>query len=284
MHPSEICSVLFLFIRSDITTTLIPVSVFALITCPNPWEPLHAAQSIIWLLLHLLQFNFSNQLVSIEEDKNNKPYRPLPSHRISVKSVWYLCLCSRVVCLIVSSHFGGMVFCCSTAFVLLTILCNEANGAKSGITKNLLNAGGISMFLLGTLLVLSQNRHHLDIYALNAIALNFAVIATTIHAQDFRDIQGDTKAGRHTLPISMPLFSRYTMLVTLPLWAWVFTMNWDFGPVIKGVFLTFSLYVGIRYTLLKSIDEDNLSYRWYNFVSVYPGFITILLDECYVPA
>ncbi|KAF9059406.1 hypothetical protein BDP27DRAFT_505700 [Rhodocollybia butyracea] len=244
MQFFETCYTFFLFIRSDIKTTLIP--------------------ALFWLLIHLLQFNFSNQLVSIDEDKQNKAYRPLPSCRISVDVVRDLRLYSKALCLGVSLHFGSIVFGASLASLLLTLICNEANGAQLGVAKNLLTAGGISMFMLGTLSVLGQDQPLQDNGALHTVIVNSMVMATTVHAQDFRDVHGDVKAGRNTFPISMPKISRYSMPISLSLWAWFFNANWHFGPGIASTFFMFSVYVGMRYIWLTSVDDDILSYRWYN--------------------
>ncbi|KAG0696315.1 hypothetical protein DFH29DRAFT_951749 [Suillus ampliporus] len=74
----------WLFTRSDFKTIILPVMVFATVVSPHH-NPLALSYSLCWLWFHLFQFNVSNQSYSAHEDVVNKPWRPLPSGRISVK-------------------------------------------------------------------------------------------------------------------------------------------------------------------------------------------------------
>ncbi|KAF8997534.1 hypothetical protein BDZ89DRAFT_893613, partial [Hymenopellis radicata] len=97
------------------------------------------------------------------------------------------------------------------------------------------------------------------------ICISSAVFATTIHVQDFRDIKGDTRLGRRTLPIVFPAGARETVTFTLLSWSIFLAHFWQLRPAI-AVFLTgFAGYVGGRLiTYRTSIEADEWSYYWYN--------------------
>jgi 1,4-dihydroxy-2-naphthoate octaprenyltransferase len=63
------------------------------------------------------------------------------------------------------------------------------------------NGLGYAAFATGAVLLASPNRHALDEISLDALCISLALITTTIHAQDFKDVEGDVKAGRTTLPM-----------------------------------------------------------------------------------
>lgn len=174
MSILSVCYTLFLFVRSDIKTILLPVvrlfplftsctfniwhfqSLFTLITAGRPWDPVGAVNASLWLLVHLLQFNFSNQLVALEEDICNKPYRPLPSRRITVETVDHLRIGAKFVCLVLSYGHGHKVFYTSSTLIVLCMLYNEADGARFVIARTILNAFGVSLYFLGTILVFGR--------------------------------------------------------------------------------------------------------------------------------
>ncbi|OAX32196.1 hypothetical protein K503DRAFT_702409 [Rhizopogon vinicolor AM-OR11-026] len=73
-----------LFKRSDYKTIAFPVLIFATALSPRR-NPLALCSAVWWFWFHLLQSNVSNQAYSANEDVVNKPWRPLPSGRISVE-------------------------------------------------------------------------------------------------------------------------------------------------------------------------------------------------------
>ncbi|KAG1871841.1 hypothetical protein DFJ58DRAFT_652344, partial [Suillus subalutaceus] len=73
-----------LFTRSDYKTILLPVTIFTFILSPRR-NPLALSCTLCWVWFHLLQANVSNQTYSAHEDVVNKPCRPVPSGRISVR-------------------------------------------------------------------------------------------------------------------------------------------------------------------------------------------------------
>ena len=105
-----------------------------------------------WLLLHLLLIDVDNQSLSAHEDKVNKPWRPLPSGRVTESqaksSLWII----YPACLIVSAFAN--VFVPSAVFALLVFVYDHGELAGHWFWKNVVNAGGyLSLEIAATMLV-----------------------------------------------------------------------------------------------------------------------------------
>ncbi|KAI0065532.1 hypothetical protein BV25DRAFT_1798511, partial [Artomyces pyxidatus] len=73
-----------------------------------------------WTWLHLLQFCVSNQSANPEEDALNKPWRPIPSRRISVSATHVLRWVLLPICFALS-----ILFISKTASVLRALSGTE---------------------------------------------------------------------------------------------------------------------------------------------------------------
>jgi hypothetical protein len=88
------------------------------------------------------------------------------------------------------------------------------------------------------------------------------VIATTVHAQDFQDVDGDREIGRNTVPMMFPILSRLVLLFLVPLWT-AFIVVFSSPPMWLGaMYYGLSLVVGVRCVLYRSPKDD----AWTNFV------------------
>jgi 4-hydroxybenzoate polyprenyltransferase len=127
--------------------------VFATVLSPRR-NLLSMARSVCWLWFHLFQINLANQSYSVSEDAMNKPWRPVPSGRISVRD----CRALRWTVVIVSwglSYLSGFsVVTTSVLFSMLVIAHDDFRLSDYAISKNLCNAGGYASFELGATLVL----------------------------------------------------------------------------------------------------------------------------------
>lgn len=109
-----------------------------------------------------------------------------------------------------------------------------------------------------------QSPRRVDL-ALKVIPL---IIATTVQAQDFRDVDGDTANGRTTLPIIWPVGSRCITFASIVLWsaflACASTVNFCTGLL----FTLGSFGVALRFVLVQDKKGDGRSYLWYNVSSI----------------
>ena len=113
----------------------------------------HALQCVVWVWLHVLQFNLSNQIRDPEEDKCNKPWRPLPSGRITLANAYILKYITIATCLLLSYSYSTCVLVSSALLTLVIPMYHEMHGDQHWLSKNLMNSIGYSCFATGSTLV-----------------------------------------------------------------------------------------------------------------------------------
>ena len=109
-----------------------------------------------------------------------------------------------------------------------------------------------------------------------AVWISFGVITTTMQAQDFRDVQGDLKSKRLTLPILYPTSSRCSILLTISGWCIVLSCIWDLRSVLGSLFSGLGIFIGLRFFFLRTQREDEISYKWYNVGHLFPAFAPLM--------
>ena len=216
----------------------------------------------------------------------NRPWRPIPSGRISRVDACLLRIFLVPICLLASIFYGWDVFLTSAGLTMTMVVYDELNLAGHWIGKNACNVFGYLTFEIGATKVMGiiiyiprPAFHHLisvtgratqlDIVALRAMAFSTGVIFTTIQAQDFSDIEGDLKLGRITLPIYAPSFSRVLTLFAMVAWSAILGTYWLLGPVTLGAFCCLGTFVGWRYYSLRASQDDSKSYMLFNVSDEY---------------
>ncbi|KAJ8129222.1 hypothetical protein O1611_g4410 [Lasiodiplodia mahajangana] len=205
---------LYLFTASDFISVLFPQTLFAVFSVLSnkftvPSSQLDSQlsfsyrilQVVLWIWLQLLVLDLANQRLpdSVSEDKVNKPWRPITSGRISAEGARQLLLVSIAVTLAVSHYFGATL----EALLLFTLnwMYNDLGLANSNwFMRNLMNALGITSIGAGATRVACG-----DLILVGPTTswwlLCAAMLATTIHAQDLYDQEGDAARGRSTVPL-----------------------------------------------------------------------------------
>lgn len=97
-----------------------------------------------------------------------------------------------------------------------------------------------------------------------SIAMSAGIILTTIHAQDYKDIQGDIAAGRVTLPIAYPMSSRPVTAFLLIAWSWGISRTSRLDNAMEAVIGILSLVVGTSFVARTDSRADKISFYWYN--------------------
>ena len=90
------------------------------------------------------------------------------------------------------------------------------------------------------------------------------VIATTIHSQDFRDVDGDYAIGRKTIPIAFGKSAPWAVIIPLIVWSVVLSLFWDLGYAASVAFAILATYVGGLFVTGKTVREYEVAYHWYN--------------------
>ncbi|KDQ61305.1 hypothetical protein JAAARDRAFT_191392 [Jaapia argillacea MUCL 33604] len=255
-----------LFTWTDYKTIFFPVTAFACATAPVSSLSTFV-QGELWIWIHLLLCNVSNQARSESEDAVNRPWRPLPSKRISQRQAVALRWITVAFCIIWSASYNvGLVYITLALFVT-TFLYDECGLASHPIGKNLCNIGGYTTFELGATTILGHTGahvDHLDSVACRAISLSGILIFTTIQAQDFSDVEGDSALGRVTFPIYAPELSRAVTLFAMIAWSLFLPHFWGIGNVSAIIFAAFGSAVGCRFYWWRAQGADKRSYLIYN--------------------
>lgn len=161
------------------------------------------------------------------------------------------------------------------------IFYNELGLDSLWYTKSILNAIGIVSWNVGAAEIVSgiskrfyqYQPHYLvylstgDISSKGRVELapyfSAVLIATTIHIQDFRDVEGDRIQGRTTLPILFPRLSRFLSGFLVFLWSVVLGLFWRLPIGLITIYILFGMYIGFRIIVLRSESEDKVSLRYY---------------------
>ncbi|KAG2102856.1 UbiA prenyltransferase family [Suillus discolor] len=252
----------WLFTRSDFKTMIFPAMMFGTVVSPHYDMPALFC-TFCWLWFHVFQFNVSNQSYSAHEDVLNKPWRPVPSGRISVKDARTLRWALMVFCLGLSSLFGSNVVITSVMATVFIIMNDDLRLSDHPVFKNLCSTGGYVIVEFASLLILSRE-FALDGTSIKALSCSTLVVLLTVQAQDFADVNGDRRSGRRTLPIIAPEGSRIYMLCALPLISFALASVWSLGPLSSLLFVSMGSWAGIRYYLFRDEIRDEANYRLYN--------------------
>ncbi|KAL5476971.1 hypothetical protein ACEPAI_3157 [Sanghuangporus weigelae] len=255
---------LFLFTKSDIKTTVIPITSLAIASAPLS-QISHLPHVVFWIWFHVLQFDVSNQTLKPEEDEFNKRDRPLPSKRITWRNALILRWALVPSCWALSACYSIETVYASIALCILTYVYDEMGfAAGHWLGRNVVNALGFMSFEVGSCLIAGSNRHALDNISWLSVLCSAGIFATTIQAQDFKDTEGDRLVGRKTLPIIAPGVARPTLMLALLAWSVGLSALWHLSTRASLAYVVLALAVGARYVTLNSIKSDQRSFYLYN--------------------
>jgi 4-hydroxybenzoate polyprenyltransferase len=245
-------------------------------------------EEFLWLWLHLLQFTTANQscsVTAVAEDADNKPDRPIPSGRMSLGQVRILRCILVPICLAVSYQFSTSVLAASVAVIAITIWYNDfGGGGNHWFIRNLLNGLGFGAFNAGAILlagasglswqwipfqpqVIGHDRLEFDIVGARAILLSIGIYATTTHTQDFKDVEGDIKINRSTVPLAYPRIARPSVLFGLMAWSVFLSYIWELNVTTTIPMCALAAFVGVRFCIKEGRENDQISFYWYNVSS-----------------
>jgi len=175
--------------------TFVSVIVAAIICQPQATPELNIFLAAFTASFALASGNIINDIHDIEIDKINKPLRPLPSGKITIKEAYGLYL----VFIIVSVVLSFLVNQAALIIVLISILLLFL---YSKYLKQILLVGNITVACLTGLVfifggVVVENPLAAIVPAVFAFLIN--LIREIV--KDMEDVEGDTKAGVITFPV-----------------------------------------------------------------------------------
>lgn len=222
---------------------------------------------ILWTWLNVLIFDLANQRLtsSVLEDSINKPWRPLPSGRMTVSQARRFLLAILPVIFGVTLYLGAMEE--TVAMMALTWMYNDLGGAdESYIVRNFINAFGFMCYSSGaTLVACGFGEHTLNPVAYQWLAIIGGIVFSTLQMQDMADQEGDQARGRGTIPLVIgdgP--ARWTIIVPVMIWSVVCPMFWSLHPYAYIVPLTLGATVSLRLFFLRTVESDKLTWKLWN--------------------
>lgn len=153
-------------------------------------------QGIVYFWLYIVPFCISNQIVGVDEDRINKPHRPLVKGAVSLQGAKVRLVVSMVLFGLVGWWFGVLEW--ALLWQACTILHNLGSGSKHWITKNLFIGVGTLALLAAAWQLVTP---------ITSIAWHWILVVAGVWLflaaiQDLRDIDGDRAIGRNTFPIA----------------------------------------------------------------------------------
>ncbi|KAL8788722.1 MAG: hypothetical protein Q9213_001536 [Squamulea squamosa] len=267
----------WLFTVSDIKSVIVPETILGVTTAlsgslltdndtPDVGQIFSRIPKVVvwnWLCLFVFDLSNQSQTGSILEDSSNKPWRAIPSKRITARQTRNLLLLVIPLVYLATFNLGGTWE--AVALMVGTWMYNDLGGADNGgLVRNLLNGFGYICFSSGSMKVAAgYGQHELNDTSTWWLGMIGGIIFTTIQMQDMPDIHGDAKRGRQTIPLVYgDRAARWTIAIPVITWSFICPIFWGVGVagfllplVAAGNFLT-------RLFLYRTVIDDSLSW-WY---------------------
>jgi 4-hydroxybenzoate polyprenyltransferase len=291
--PGNFIKTLWLFTESDFATFVIPdtaFGIFAVLSGPlltaNDAPDLleifgRLPKVLLWNWLNLLVFDLANQrhLESVTEDSINKPWRPLPSGRISVAQTRRLLLVTLPLVLAMSYLLGAWE---ETALLFaLTWMYNDLGGGDEDfVTRNTIIAFAFSQYNKGALRIASRSaQFSVALGTWQWLAITSGVIGTTMHVQDMKDQEGDRAKNRRTAPLVVgdgP--ARWTIAIPVAFWSAACPLFWGLGPLGYALPAGIGAIIVIRILLLRNFKADRNTWRLWTFWTAIIWMLPVFKD------
>lgn len=292
----DIISLAHLITESNIKAYVQPVTMFAMLSIasggvtsnPDPsWKDIALSfpRVFFYIWLYVLYFDCSNQKSpeAVEEDKINKPWRAIPSGRLSIEGAerWY----KAAICILLAVSglwLGG--FPEAVAFMLETWAHDHASGSNYWWSKNIINSLFYATGQLGGTRVAAESMSDTTMIRAGYEWCGMLLLETftTIQVQDIRDQEGDAARGRSTMSIALgDKATRWITSVTITFWSFACPLYWANGnlhggfvlPLLIGAVLVFRLLFCI------SVPADRLTWDLYTLMWLPALYATPLLSR-----
>ena len=222
----------------------------------------------MWIWLTLLLVDVANQRhpSSVIEDTLNKPWRPLPSGRISTFGARRLLLIAIPSVLAITKFFLPQGLPVTIVAIIGSYIYNDLGGAdESFFVRNLMNAAAITCFSAGAAQVAIGEQVALNTDAYRWLAMIAAIVTTTMQVQDMEDQEGDRARGRVTIPLLLgDATARHSIALLVSAWSFVCPAYWGLdalGYVLPG---GVGLTIAGKTLTMRNIQADKGNWRAWN--------------------
>lgn len=281
-HAAHMVSLVWHFTESNFSTFIVPNTAFGLLgalsglclvpdstTRPdqNDWFILGLSilkrlpLSVLFNWCFTLVFDLSNQRgrESVEEDRLNKPWRPIPTGRATADEARRAILIVAPVALALSYYL--QVWTQGTMILVLNWLYNDVKGGD-GLLRDPIISVAFSMFNSASVQITSGGK--LSELGIAWTSMISGVILTTMQVQDLKDQAGDQIRGRRTMPlIAGDHVSRLSIAVLTAFWTGACGYFWNLNLYFYPIPAFLALVVGWRVISIRTAEGDARTWRWW---------------------
>lgn len=146
--------------------------------------------------------NGINQICDFENDRINKPHRPLPSGQMTHRQAWVFVVVTYAIALLLVVTINWQIF---VIYVFAALATLAYSVPPLRLKRRTWGSNGIIALVRGGLLkvagwaAVATVLHSIEPWYIGSIYVVFLLGATT--TKDFADIEGDRAAGCITLPV-----------------------------------------------------------------------------------
>jgi 4-hydroxybenzoate polyprenyltransferase len=288
---------IWLFTKSDLKTIIIPKTIFGVlnaIAAPLygihtgvPLKPYAILLAAFWVWINLLPFVIDNQRrpESIKEDRQNKPWRTMPSGRMTEKQARAVMFTLYPLAFLLSVIIGG--WRSSLALMAFGFWYNDLGGAGGVFTKNFINACGFCCFAFGAMEVALAVPLPLSPRLVNWILVIAATVFTTVQTQDLPDQEGDRLCGRKTVPLAIGDYkTRIATAFFMVIWSLFCPFYWHTPAPLFFIFASLGVLIGGRSLFKRDVRDDEITFKlwngWMALLYALP-FLTYISQRAYAP-
>jgi 4-hydroxybenzoate polyprenyltransferase len=269
------------FTESNFDTFVIPNTAFGVLgafAAPMLTEgfrqPLTSLE-ILWRFPLVLAFNWYSVLIfdlanqrspeSIEEDRLNKPWRPIPTGKATAAQARRFMLVVIPLALLFNYLLG--VWRQGLFIMVLTWMYNDIRGGDE-VVRDLIISVAYAMFNSASLEIAVGGGEYTDINISRGgiiwTTMISAVILTTMQVQDLKDQAGDRTRERQTIALWLgDRFSRISIAFFVCFWSVACLFFWDpkpYGYVVPAASGAITAY---RVLFMATPKDDAATWRWW---------------------
>jgi 4-hydroxybenzoate polyprenyltransferase len=224
-------------------------------------------RTVLYNWTNLLVFDLANQRQASQEDAMNKPWRPIPSGRMTTTQMRYS-LMAAIPVVLGFNHFCLHAGAESCVLGILTWMYNDLGGGDDNwIMRNWIIACAFGVYNLGSMKVAASSAAALNLgipgqaslfgmqlavhteTTVSVTTLGYVwavmisgVIFTTMHVQDLKDVAGDRARGRRSAPIVLGRrITSWTIASPVIVWSAICVHFWNppfpvlLAPILLGI-------------------------------------------------
>ncbi|KAE8152227.1 UbiA prenyltransferase family-domain-containing protein [Aspergillus avenaceus] len=256
-----------------------------LLTTPWPQLALILAKTLICFVGHLYVFEIVNQTLHVEEDRINKPFRPIPTGLLSMPGAYARWFLSWTLFPVAAGYLAGAdAGYLLAAYQAWVFFCYGWPNFNHWLVRNAFpSVGAYNMFRLVDTIVQSEIPSF-PVFSTRVLLVWAAWVISTIHMQEFHDVEGDRRSNRKSFPVAVgpkgePVLRVGTALLFVG--SGVFLLanaaastgneSWVVGGlVVSGLVYTWlSCILGSRLVRQAGVEFDRKTYKLYYVLVSY---------------